>query len=103
LAIKTSIKQINSNQLLALKPETTRVGINGALWLFKDRRNGRRKTLLVSAYSNRNPYFGTPPFHLNTEELATMWHFPHSLQVKAPQLNKTEAKRTEPPINLPFG
>lgn len=98
-----SIKQINSNQLLALKPETTRVGINGALWLFKDRRNGRRKTLLVSAYSNRNPYFGTPPFHLNTEELATMWHFPHSLQVKAPQLNKTEAKRTEPPINLPFG
>ncbi|MCC7357304.1 hypothetical protein IT408_02240 [Candidatus Uhrbacteria bacterium] len=98
-----AIKQINSNNLLSLKPETKRVGINGSLWWFKDHRNSRRKTLLISAFKKRSPGFGTPPFHLNTEELATLWHFPHSLQVKAPQLNKTEAKRTEPPINLPFG
>jgi len=57
----------------------------------------------VTAYRNRSDWFGTPTFHLNTEELATLWHFPHSLQVKSPLLPKTESKRTEPPLNLPFG
>lgn len=98
-----ALKQLNSNSLLALKPETKHFGINGALWWFKAKRNNDRKTKLMSAYRHRNTHFGTPTFHLNTEELATLWHFPHSLQVKTPQLNKTEAKHTEPPANLPFG
>jgi len=39
---------------------------------------------------------------LNTEELASLWHFP-ILTVKAPLVKKTEAKKAEPPMSLPIG
>ena len=39
---------------------------------------------------------------LNTEELATLWHFP-SIDVKAPLITKTEVRRAEAPISLPHG
>ncbi len=39
-------------------------------------------------------------FVLNTEELATLYHFP-TLTVKAPLVKKIEAKRGEPPVSLP--
>lgn len=97
-----SIKQFNTNHMLSLKPETKHVGVNGALWWFKDSRNNTRKNHLVHAYARRSGWAGAPAFHLCTEELATLWHFPHSIQVKAPQLQKTESKRSEPPRNLPF-
>jgi len=38
---------------------------------------------------------------LNTEELATIWHFPMS-HVKTPQVQKTISKRSEPPVGLPI-
>lgn len=97
-----SIKQFNTNNMQSLKPETRRVGVSGALWFFKARRNNGRKNRFLSAYRNRSNWSGTPQFHMCVEELATLWHFPHSLQVKAPQIKKTETKRSEPPFNLPF-
>jgi hypothetical protein len=98
-----SVKQFNSNVLQALKPESKRVGVNGSLWWFKDKRNNARKTKLMSAYRSRSNWVGLSSFHMTVDELATLWHFPHALQVKAPQLQKTQAKRMEPPVNLPFG
>lgn len=97
-----AIKQFNTNNMQALKPESKQVGVNGALWWFKASRNNGRKNKLISAYRNRSNWAGTANFHLCTEELASLWHFPHSLQVKSPQLKKTETKRSEPPVNLPF-
>lgn len=55
---------------------------------------------LMTAYRYRSPVRGAPLYILNTEELATVFHFPSRL-VKAPLLKKTEAKRSEPPIGLP--
>ncbi|MFA5185599.1 MAG: hypothetical protein WC551_03870 [Patescibacteria group bacterium] len=98
-----SIKQFNTNNMQSLKPELKKVGISGALWFFKASRNNGRKRRLITAYRNRSNWVGAPAFHLCTEELASLWHFPHSLQVKAPQLKKTEAKRSAPPPNIPFG
>lgn len=40
------------------------------------------------------------PYILNIEELATLWHFPLP-DVKTPLLQKSSAKRGEPPTNLP--
>ncbi|MFH1620962.1 MAG: hypothetical protein ABIB04_02660 [Patescibacteria group bacterium] len=97
-----AIKQFNTNNLQSLKPETKKVGVNGALWFFKAQRNNGRKKRLVMSYRNRSDWSGTKTFHMSTEELATLWHFPHSLQVKTPQLKKTESKRSEPPSNIPF-
>lgn len=97
-----AIKQTNTFNMQALKPETKRVGINGTLWWFKDRRNNLRKTKLVGAYRRRSGAAGLNSFFLCSEELATLWHFPILTQVKAPQLRRTEAKKTEPPANIPF-
>ena len=97
-----AIKQFNTNNMLSLKPESDKVGVNGTLWFFKAARNNERKHKLVLMYRNRSNWGGTPNFHLCIEELASLWHFPHALQVKAPQLKKTESKRSEPPSNIPF-
>lgn len=97
-----AIKQLNTNDLQALKPETKHVGMNSTLWFFKDNRNNDRKRRFMAAYRSRSNWVGTPGFTLNIEELATMWHFPISMQTRAPQLKRTESKRSEPPINIPF-
>lgn len=97
-----AIKQINSNHMQSLKPDSAHVGMNSTLWWFKSMRNNERKTHLMSAYRGRSGSMGLPPMHLSTEELATLWHFPHSLQVKTPQLRKTDNKKAEPPANIPF-
>lgn len=98
-----AIKQFNTNDMQSLKPESKRVGMNGTLWFFKDHRNNERKRRLMAAYKHRSNHEGMHYFALNIEELASLWHFPISMQVRAPQLKKTESKRSEPPINLPFG
>lgn len=97
------IKQMNTNNMLALKPEAKYVGMNGGLWFFNQRRNNFRKNRMISNYCGRSVWNGMPPFYLCTEELATLWHFPHTFQVKAPQLQKHEVRSAEPPLNLPIG
>ena len=39
-------------------------------------------------------------FLLNTEELATLWHFPIEAMANAPLIQKTASKRYKPPANL---
>ena len=102
-SIVGAMKQYNSNDALALKPEGKRVGVSSTMIFMKERRNNVRKGKLIRAYANRSSWVGLPTFFLNTEELASLWHLPVSLFVKAPQVKKTESKKTEPPINLPFG
>jgi hypothetical protein len=43
---------------------------------------------------------GAPRFVLNTEELASLYHFP-SVLTKAPMIKKVESKKVEPPFTLP--
>lgn len=59
------------------------------------------KNLFFKAYKKRKLKIGKNPYVLNTQELATLWHFPLPL-VKTPLLQKTGGKRAEPPINLPI-
>jgi len=46
------------------------------------------------------PYFHHETFVLNTEELATIWHFPGQI-LKVPTLERIESKEAAPPTNLP--
>jgi hypothetical protein len=67
---------------------------------FWQRWSAPAKTMrILRNYRNRSNK-GAPQFVLNIEELATIYHFP-MLQVKAPLVKKTEAKRGEPPVSLP--
>lgn len=45
-------------------------------------------------------YKHPPTFVLNTEELATIWHFPGQI-LKVPTLTRIESKEAAPPPNLP--
>jgi hypothetical protein len=98
-----SIKQFNTQNMQSLKPELKKSGVSSSIILFKNWRNNLRKTNMVMRYRNRSDWSGAKAFHLCTEELASLWHFPHTIQVESPQLKKIEAKRTAPPTNIPFG
>lgn len=64
-------------------------------WSYHARQNN-----LMVAYKTRSWGRGANPKFLNTEELATLWHFP-TVSVKAPLVKKQESKRAEPPVGLP--
>jgi hypothetical protein len=47
------------------------------------------------------PYFHSVTYVLNTEELASLWHFPGQI-LKVPTLERIESKEASPPPNLPI-
>ncbi len=96
-----AIKQMNTFDMQALKPESKATGVSSTILWFKEARNNIRKTRLVTRYAKRSGD-GVDRYFLSSEELATLWHFPILLQVKAPQLQRTEAKKTDAPSNVPF-
>ena len=69
--------------------------------------HGIRKRILEKNlffhYKNR-AYFYVPydqvPMFMNTEEIATLWHFPSAV-VQTPGLNRVPSRRSEAPVNLP--
>ncbi|MFH2063264.1 MAG: hypothetical protein ABIJ46_03875 [bacterium] len=97
-SVKGSFAQFSSLNLNELKPYgkvTPKGDYFYQRWSEPD-----RKTRLVRNYSNRSSGAGATAFVLNTEELATLYHFPMRDQ-KTPLLKKTDAKRAEPPAGLP--
>jgi hypothetical protein len=64
----------------------------------------RRRREMFRAYVERSYFFGSnkrPPFVLNTEELATIFHFPGRVS-ETPTLERVGAKKSEPPSDLPM-
>jgi hypothetical protein len=85
---------LDINQFKALGAVTPKPG--GILSPGKERSQQR---MLMSSYRKRSAGGGTP-YYLNTEELASIYHFPMR-DVKAPLLKRTDAKRSQPPTDLP--
>lgn len=96
-----AIKQTNTFHMQAIKPDFKKTGMAAAIWFFKERRNDKRKSRLLEYYRSRDSA-GVDRFFLSAEELATLWHFPILLQVKAPSLRQIAAKKSTAPMNLPF-
>ncbi len=74
-----------------------------SLW-FPNRRLYLRKRKSFRRYVTRLPYFypmGGGTFVLNTEELATIYHFPSKILTPASLLPRVEAKKGEAPLELP--
>jgi hypothetical protein len=73
----------------------------------KERKVQKYKRLMYNAYRLRSyffpPYqnFRQNPFILNTEEIATIYHFPGNVST-TPTLTKIASKKSEPPANLPI-
>lgn len=102
-ALPSIFKQFGNENLNSFKPK----GVTGFDYPWEDFMNIRLNQLkadLFDAYRLRS-YFWLPyadkPFVLNTEELATLFHFVGS-QVSSPSVERIMTKRAEPPVDLPI-
>ncbi|MFH0818970.1 MAG: hypothetical protein V1898_03180 [Patescibacteria group bacterium] len=86
----------------------TKVSLSDVYWFdkyffpFKDIRQYWRRRRLIWNYRAMNMDRGEHHgFHLNAEELASLYHFPQ-IDVRAPFVQKAESRRVEPPTSLVF-
>lgn len=96
-----AMKQFSRDDANGLKPLYSLTGVTGH-YILKNWQKGLRKTAIMTAFRNRSGTRGGPKFILNTEELATLWHFPIAHSVRAPSLAVSDAKRAEAPDRLPL-
>lgn len=93
-----AFKQFSSLDMNALiMDKYTKTAAN---YFFVKKRIAWRQNLLYLGYYFRSSGRGRFPFILNTEELATLWHFP-LMETQAPLLRKSASKKAEPPAGLP--
>lgn len=95
------IKQFNTNDLNALKPDT-KMTMTSASYFFTKSRINRKKNSIMQGYKTRSDLIGHRPWILNVEEIATLWHFPLDAVTKAPLIQRAQGRRIEPPMSLPF-
>lgn len=96
-----ALKQYGSLDMNGFKPDK-HMKTAGRTWFFVQQRMANVQRRLLWGYQYRSIWKGRKVFMLNIEELASLWHFP-VITVKAPLVKKTEAKRGEPPTELPIG
>lgn len=99
-AVQGIVKQFNSPTLNSFRiSRTTR-----ARYFFKKWREADRKKRMLNAFRERSyfhyPYI-RPHFILNTEELATIYHFP-VMFAEVPALERIESRKMKPPPFLPI-
>ena len=102
-AIRGAFKQFNTINLNAFKSNKkagTTVDQPRIIPFIKNRREFIRKIAFVDRYVNRKLSKNKKDFILNTEELATIYHYP-ILVVETPTMRRVEAKKAEPPVSLP--
>ena len=97
-----AIKQFNDTGKNWLKVE--KKSWTKANYFFKKARTYQRQESFYDAFASRSTYAGDASggFVLNSEELATIYHFP-MMSVRAPLVKRTGAKKSEPPTTLPIG
>jgi hypothetical protein len=96
-AVLGALRQFSTQNLNAFKPDgsvTTK-----ANFPFKAQKIYYRKRRIFDGYKLR--IFPKKFSILNTEELATVYHFPTTF-VEAPTLQRLESRRGEPPAELPI-
>ncbi|MEX1120390.1 MAG: hypothetical protein WEB94_01410, partial [Candidatus Paceibacterota bacterium] len=101
-ALTSSLKQLNSSNLNGFAPTRWFTEFSYP-WqdIFGKKETYRRE--IIDAFKRRSwfhPPYKTPHFVLNTEELATIFHFPGSI-VQAPTLGRIQSTKGDAPANLP--
>ncbi len=107
-AIVGAFKQFNTlnlNSFAGNKKGGTKVNQPRIIPFIQMRREFVRKLQFIDRFVNRkmtkNKLFGLKDFILNTEELATIYHYP-IVVVETPTMRRVEAKKSEPPVSLPI-
>jgi len=98
-----AFRQYNSNELNGFTLQNP-TSYNYPWQDYKEIRTTKLKRRMVDAYKRRS-YFYIPyrrkPFTLNTEELATIFHFPGGV-AETPTFGRIESRKGEPPTHLPI-
>lgn len=102
----SSFKQFSSENLNGIKQDgdTYVAKFDGVPWEdYKNIRRNRECRMALAAYKRRSYFY--PPYTgkvmvLNSEELATLYHFPGSVAA-TPTLERVPSKKAEAPANLP--
>ncbi len=94
------MNQYNTQNLNGFK---VKGAVSGGFF-FKEKREMAKKKSAIDAFRRRS-YFFIPhkrkPFVFNTEELATIYHFPGRV-AETPTFGRIESKKSEPPATLPI-
>ncbi len=86
----------NLNSITINKKTWTKIN-----YFFIKTRTLARQRRILWGYRYRSMKRGRPGFILNTEELASLWHFP-VMEVHAPTVKTVEAKKAQAPVDLPL-
>jgi hypothetical protein len=98
-AVMSTFHQFNTQNMNGFRPNLdTMTIVRGNVKYFKNTRTWYKKRRLWESF--RRMYWPRKTSILNTEELATIYHFP-SLVVEAPLLRRLGTKKGEPPPGLP--
>lgn len=103
-----ALKQYNTQTMNGFKLSTKAFATRTYWWwpaFMKNWRKAYKQWLFYKYYRARKPftdsqYLRSKWIVLNTEELATIYHYPGST-AKAPSMPRIEARRSEPPSTLP--
>jgi hypothetical protein len=90
------LSQFGSQDLNNLVPDSKTK--TSAYYFFTELRKAIRKRSILRKYKKRE--FDQKGYVFNTEELATLFHFP-TIGVEAPVAPRIEAKKSKPPTELP--
>ncbi|MBI4438088.1 hypothetical protein HY631_04015 [Candidatus Uhrbacteria bacterium] len=94
--IWSQFTHLNLNKFTLYIPQVPKDDYFWMRWVYT-----KKQKTLMTGYKKRGWGIGANPVFLNTEELATLWHFP-AISIKAPLVKKSESKRGEPPAGLPM-
>jgi len=104
MGLMGTVKQFNSNTLNKFAPARYSTVFKYEWQDYKNTLKNRAGKRVFDAYRRRSYFhhpYKTQPFVMNTEELATMYHFPGST-VSTPTISRVPSKKSEAPSNLPI-
>ena len=102
-ALTASLKQLGSLNLNGFVPTRWFTQFDYPWQDWRGKKQEKMRSAIIEAYKRRSwfhPPFKTPSFVLNTEEVATIFHFPGAV-VQAPTLGRIPSTKGEAPPNLP--
>ena len=102
--IMGSIKQYNSNSANSIRPYWDEWG-TGSNYYFDWRRKRKvafKQTIVMNYYKNRDAFNGYPPYLWTADEIASLYHFPNTVNLTTSLLKRTDSRKGEAPVNLPI-
>jgi hypothetical protein len=105
-----AFRNFDNPQLNGLRPDGIRVTTDASFKLFQSLEqpwiNHKilvRKNKFLRWFKDRGIWEGTGKTYLNTEELATIYHFPQTPNARVSQIERVQTVKSAPPIDLPLG